>query len=241
MAGSRIEPIATTVAGLDPETAANSAQARTPAMPRPPCRWPTHAIAKLIIRRATPPCVRKLPARMKNGIAMISNFSIPVNSFSATLSIGTSVIVNRNVSTVSPSEIEIGIPVSIRAISSPKMNAAVTTCLPSGGSRPSRSPPDWIGLLVEAFDLGVVGSRELTGLMNVQQHLQEAEAHQLGAERDAEIDDPHRHLEVGGDLLGMISFPDERGAQERHDPGEQGAGKQPEDDELAREVSLERR
>jgi hypothetical protein len=38
---------------------------------------------------ATPPWVRKLPARMKNGIAMISNFSMPVNSFRATDSIGT--------------------------------------------------------------------------------------------------------------------------------------------------------
>ena len=46
-------------------------------------------VAKAIIRRATPPWVRKLPARMKNGIAMISNFSMPVNSFSATDSIGT--------------------------------------------------------------------------------------------------------------------------------------------------------
>ena len=40
--------------------------------PSPPCQWPTIAVAKLIMRRATPPWVRKLPARMKNGIAMIS-------------------------------------------------------------------------------------------------------------------------------------------------------------------------
>ena len=58
---------------------------------------------------------------MKNGIAMISNFSMPVNSFSATDSIGTVVIANRYVSTVRPSEIEIGIPVSIRPNSSAKM------------------------------------------------------------------------------------------------------------------------
>ena len=38
MAGSRIEPMATTVAGLDPETAANRAQAMTPASPKPPCK-----------------------------------------------------------------------------------------------------------------------------------------------------------------------------------------------------------
>ena len=58
------------------------------------------------MRLATPPWVRKLPARMKNGIAMISNFSMPVNSFSATDSIGTWVNANRKVSTVSPSEID---------------------------------------------------------------------------------------------------------------------------------------
>ena len=50
---------------------------------------------------------------MKNGIAMIPNFSMPVNSFSATDSIGTVRHENRNVSTVRPSEIEIGMPVSI--------------------------------------------------------------------------------------------------------------------------------
>jgi hypothetical protein len=81
IAGNKIEPIATTVAGDEPETAANSAQATTPARPRPPYQWPTIDVAKLIIRFATPPCVRKLPARMKNGMAMISNFSMPVNKF----------------------------------------------------------------------------------------------------------------------------------------------------------------
>ena len=44
-------------------------QASTPAIARPPWRWPVQAIAKLIMRRATPPVVMKLPARMKNGIA----------------------------------------------------------------------------------------------------------------------------------------------------------------------------
>ena len=50
-------------------------------------------VAKSIMRLATPPWVRKLPARMKNGIAMISKLSMPVNSFSATDSVGTLVIV----------------------------------------------------------------------------------------------------------------------------------------------------
>ena len=50
---------------------------------------------------------------MKKGIAMISNFSIPVNSLSATDSIGTWVMVNKKFSTVRPSEMEIGMPVSV--------------------------------------------------------------------------------------------------------------------------------
>ena len=125
IAGNRIEPIATTVAGDEPETAAKSAQATTPASPRPPYQWPTIALAKLIIRLATPPWVRKLPARMKNGTAMISKFSMPVNSLSATDSTGTVVKPKMKVSTVSPSAIETGMPVSISASSSPKMISAL--------------------------------------------------------------------------------------------------------------------
>ena len=56
---------------------------------------------------------------------MMPKLSRPENSFKPTLSIGTSVIVNRKVSTVRPSEIEIGMPVSIRPNSSPKMRAAL--------------------------------------------------------------------------------------------------------------------
>ena len=55
MAGITMEPIATTVAGEEPETAANSAQASTEARPRPPYQCPTMDVANLIMRRATPP------------------------------------------------------------------------------------------------------------------------------------------------------------------------------------------
>jgi hypothetical protein len=40
IAGRRMEPMATTVAGEEPETAANSAQA-TAGQARPPYQWPT--------------------------------------------------------------------------------------------------------------------------------------------------------------------------------------------------------
>ena len=39
-----IEPTATTVAGDEPETAANSAQASTAAIARPPRKWPTQRV-----------------------------------------------------------------------------------------------------------------------------------------------------------------------------------------------------
>src|SRR6187551_3680147 len=136
IAGIRIEPMATTHAGDEPESAAKSAHASTAARPRPPYQWPTSELAKLIIRFATPPWVRKLPARMKNGIAMISKLSIPVNSLSATASIGTVVMTNRKVSTVRPSAIEIGMPVSISAISSPKISVLFIGRVP-------RPPDPW--------------------------------------------------------------------------------------------------
>ena len=68
---------------------------------------------------------------MKNGIAMTSKRSMPVNSFSATEVIGTVVIVNRKVSTVRPSEIDTGMPVSISPNSSRKMISQRGTCRPA--------------------------------------------------------------------------------------------------------------
>ncbi len=64
-----IEPMAATVAGDDPDTAANSMQARTEAMASPPRIWPTIDTAKRISRRATPPVDRNADERMKKGMA----------------------------------------------------------------------------------------------------------------------------------------------------------------------------
>src|SRR2546421_13028690 len=52
IAGRMIEPMATTVAGDEPDTAAKSAHAITPASARPPCQCPTMEEAKAIIRLA---------------------------------------------------------------------------------------------------------------------------------------------------------------------------------------------
>ncbi len=60
-----IEPMATTVAGDEPEIAAKIMQAKTEAMASPPLRCPTQATAKRMIRRATPPVDMNDEARMK--------------------------------------------------------------------------------------------------------------------------------------------------------------------------------
>jgi len=62
-------PMAITVAGEDPDNAANIMQANTPAMANPPGKCPTTAIENLIILLATPPVDMKLEANMKKGIA----------------------------------------------------------------------------------------------------------------------------------------------------------------------------
>ena len=65
---------------------------------------------------------------------MISNFSMPVNSFSATASIGTWVMVNRKVSTVRPSAIEMGMPESMNTSRRTKMRAPFTVALRRQGA-----------------------------------------------------------------------------------------------------------
>ncbi len=107
-----IEPIATTVAGEEPDTAANSMQASTDAIARPPGRCPTAEMAKLIMRLATPPVVRKLPARMKKGIASSVKCSKVWKNFSASEA-KLSLSKNRTVSTdASPSDMATGNPIA---------------------------------------------------------------------------------------------------------------------------------
>src|SRR5258708_19191356 len=51
MAGRITDPIATTVAGDEPEMAANNAQASTAASAKPPYQWTTSAGANAVTRR----------------------------------------------------------------------------------------------------------------------------------------------------------------------------------------------
>lgn len=66
-----------TVAGADPDRAAKKAQASTRARAMPPRTLPTMQLAKFTRRREMPPLVMRLPARIKNGIAMMDVDSRP--------------------------------------------------------------------------------------------------------------------------------------------------------------------
>src|SRR6056297_3524948 len=105
--------MATTVAGEDPESAAKSIQAKTPAMAKPPGRWPTQAIEKRMILWATPPVVMKLDARIKKGIA--KRVKCPSNASKRVCAMEASELSenhSRNTVEDRPSETAIGTPTS---------------------------------------------------------------------------------------------------------------------------------
>src|SRR5215470_3033119 len=149
---------------------------------------------------------RMPPARMKNGIAMISNLSRPVNSFSATEAVGSLVIVKKKLSTVRPRAIDTGMPVSINATRSVKMMSAFM-------SEPLRPPAV---LDVQVLDVRDLVVRQRARAPERPHHLQEAEAHQVRGERNAGIGDPGRHLEVGrGRTFGEVADVQVQRVQER--------------------------
>ena len=173
---------------------------------------------------------------------MISKRSMPVNSFSATDSIGTWVMVNTKVNTVRPSAIEIGMPVSMSAMSRPKMIAEVIA-----QRLPARAPRmevvlrqrRWtrdvlVGDLLDARHLGRVVMRQFARAHEVPRHLQEAKAHQSRPAGNGQVDDPHRQFHVGRGLVGVGELPDEAGAERGHHAGKQRAGEQAEEDAVRR-------
>jgi hypothetical protein len=134
-----MEPTATTVAGEEPDTAAKSMQASTEAIARPPRRWPMHAMAKRIMRFATPPVVMKAPERMKNGIASSVKCSLVSKSLSASDG-RESCPKKRIVSTDDrPSAIAIGMPISMNA-NSMTNRIAVVMCVRSPAPGPDCRP-----------------------------------------------------------------------------------------------------
>ena len=69
-AGPIIEPMAITVAGLEPLIAAKKTHAKTALMPMPPGIQPTHARAKPMRRVLISPRAMTDPLMMKSGTAI---------------------------------------------------------------------------------------------------------------------------------------------------------------------------
>ena len=110
-----MEPIAITVAGLEPEIVEKKAQARTVAIAKPPGRKPTKLLANFIILIEVPAWIRKLPVSIKKGIAIIGKLSIPVNIFWAMISIFENPISEKKeikIITLAHNAKDIGVPVN---------------------------------------------------------------------------------------------------------------------------------
>jgi hypothetical protein len=76
--------------------------------------------------------------------------------------------------------------------------------------------------------MGVVMMRQLAREEVMVSDLQEAEAHQIGARGNAEIDEPARDLEIGRDLVGVHQSDHEFRAHGADHGGEERAAEQPE-------------
>jgi hypothetical protein len=106
--------------------------------------------------------------------------------------------VNRKVSTVRPSEIEIGMPVSISTSSMEKNDGGVHLRPPFACSA-SSSPPrpaesGFTSSMPSTWAWSWCGSSPV--LDEAGHHLQEAEAHEARAQRNRHVDHPGRPLEV---------------------------------------------
>ena len=189
------------------------------------------------MRCATPPEVRKFPARMKNGIAMISKRSMLVNSLRPTI-FGSTLLKNEQIGQHRKAErdrdrhagrhqrqqqreqqlgahrlrqIDDVEPAAKQMQRQHDRNDDDQRRRDLGGERPRRRrAASWrtiahragsasrrrgtsCGALIVA---AVAMMRHDAGAQEAPHHLQKAEAHQIGAERDAQIDHPARPFEL---------------------------------------------
>src|SRR5690606_11162965 len=79
MAGYMMVPMATTVAGLEPEMEPKNRQASTAAAAKPPGTQPIRALASSISRSERPPIRMSSAAMMKNGMDIREKLFIPEN------------------------------------------------------------------------------------------------------------------------------------------------------------------
>ena len=109
-----IEPMAATVAGAEPVSAANSAHARTATVPRPPGWEPTRLLAQRTILRLIPPVSIRLPTSTNNGIARYGNESRPVSILCGTSISGFICVISRKIEEDAAMENATGTPKKIR-------------------------------------------------------------------------------------------------------------------------------
>jgi hypothetical protein len=120
MAANIMEPIATTVAGELPLTAANIILANIALIGRPPGRCPTALFAKSMILLDVLPLLKRLPASINMGIAIREYESIFSKSIEDISEGDKPVNITRVKNVLPPRATAIGVPIIIREKKSPK-------------------------------------------------------------------------------------------------------------------------
>ena len=64
-------------------------------------------------------------------------------------------------------------------------------------------------------------------------NLKKAETHEIGAQRHGEVDQPHRHFEIGRNLIRVGHFPNENCAKRSNCGGEKRSSQQAKQNNLA--------
>jgi len=178
IAGSMIFPTAMTVAGLEPEIAEKNIELVTVVMPSPPSIGRTSAFANLISLCDMPPCAMMFPAKMKKGIAMRGNLSIPEKEPLDDEHRWVAVVVSRTTITGKSNTTKTGTLKTSNTISDPKRLYA------SGY-------PQAV-LCATLKPAGIFGQEN--GVLN------ETKRHEAATDRDGEIDEPHRQFQGGSGL-----------------------------------------
>src|SRR5256885_3667097 len=183
MAGSKIVPMASAVATLEPQIAAKSVQETTVTSPSEPCRLPNQAEARSTSALATPPRRMNAAAITKSGSAIrVGELSSSI-IFCATPISGWSLTKNR-IEAETPSTRKIGMPAASRPKNIRRKSAAHI------GLFAGRD-----GLVVQRPDRhggGVVAEAEPIEPAEV------AHRHEQAARGQRRIIDPHRERQARG-------------------------------------------
>ncbi len=130
MEGTKIEPIAITVAVAEPEIAPMNAEATNATIASPPGRPPTMEFAKLTRRLDTPPSAIRPPAIMKNGSAIREKESIETNKRWGMTAIAVVVKKYRGIADAASNATAIGTPKKARTKKTINNVAAITASPP---------------------------------------------------------------------------------------------------------------